>query len=1492
MKRLLVVITLFSTLHFSNAQKFYGFSGDMAKTVDEVKAFMETAPKDRQQEGNEIVKLFDAAWNKGEMSIPIQHDFIETANRLIDKKLRPFPHFKAFLLAYLAFAQSEIIDMHDDWKDCISYFITNEPNRFADYMNHYADFFKSKYLYNKTNVKWRIDGYLDKMGIDKEPYLSFKNVDLIGASLQDSLTIINTSGRFLPLSGRWEGKNGEVNWERAGMDNEVKASLADYKVEVKFAFLKAENVTFFYPKLFTRPLKGHLEDKAGLEVSEDKATYPRFKSYENTLTIKELYENVDYIGGFEMRGSSILGTSDSLIPAKVLVRNTKGKLVLKAESFSFLFRTQNLLSQDAHVAIYFDVDSIYHPAANFKYSADSRDLIVSRPKEGIGRSPFFDSYHKMDIYAESIQWKTDLERIEIKPIVGMQSSSPAYFESQNYFNSKIMREMQGFNEVNPLYILWQAFNRNNLNSLTLNQVCQQFKKSPTDIKRLLIDMAARGFIEYDVMNDKLIYRRKLSQYLNNDVGQKDYDNIVLESNTHYASIDLVTNQLNITGCEFFVLSDAQIVNVYPTNGKVTINKNRDMRFSGKVIAGLFDFASHQCEFNYDKFEVSMNVIDTLVLYSEDLNAPVNVYGEHRLKRIRSVIEDLSGTLCIDKPNNKSGHIDYPDYPMFEARKGGHVFYDKYEVLGGVYTRDRFYYSLDQFVIKNLDNFSIDSMKFAGKLISGGIFEEINEPLQIRPDFSLGFIYKTGPSGIKMYEGRASYHNIIDLSNRGLKGKGTINYLTSTTMADDYIFYLDSTTGNPSSHVVAPQMASIEYPPASVVNARLLWQPYLDQMFIYTKNNLMDIFGETKLSGYSKLTPSGMFGSGVLDFKRADLTSHYFTFLHHSLLADSSNLRIFMTEDKKEQVFSTNNYLSDVNFQTRKGLFTSKNGFSEVLFIKNEYKARANYFEWNPIDENLLRFKWDDPYATIDINGQPAKDLMDMTSSGNELTATKPECKQLTFNAVTADFDFGTNVITCAGVRYVNVGDAAVIPNNGLVTIREHADMDLLTNARIVAGRPNKFHELYHCTMKIVAKDNMRGSGNYDYIDETDRIQTIAMDSIWFYQQTKAIGKISAERNFKLSPHFGFDGRVELNSVNEFIYFAGGVELIHDCDDAKYARLRIMQQINPKAIYLEIHNRSKDVADRKAVVAIASSNRTGRIYTCFGAAKDQFNDAEYISVFGYITYDHSSNEFCAATMTKLEDLSLPGNMIRLNKYNCIATGTGSIDMGTKLGRVDFKTSGTITNYMKSDSAHMHLSTSIDFFFCEPAMKIMTEAIENSYSIDFFDPSIDDDYEQALYDMLGEQAYEKYKKELTHTGRVKKTPDALKIKFLFSNVDFKWDKTNSAFISQTQLHLVICNTKEVDRVLPGRLVIEKKGSRNRFYFYTEFDDQFYFFQFENNSMYGFSSNTAFNEAIKSVSPSKRALNSAKGLPSYTYKLGNRSQKNKFVKNYYNLPKSEDE
>ena len=217
---------------------------------------------------------------------------------------------------------------------------------------------------------------------------------------------------------------------------------------------------------------------------------------------------------------------------------------------------------------------------------------------------------------------------------------------------------------------------------------------------------------------------------------------------------------------------------------------------------------------------------------------------------------------------------------------------------------------------------------------------------------------------------------------------------------------------------------------------------------------------------------------------------------------------------------------------------------------------------------------------------------------------------------------------------------------------------------------------------------------------------------------------------------------------------------------------------------------------------------------------------------------------------------------------------------------------ITNYMKADSAVMNLTTSIDFFFNDNSMKTLYDYIESSTNLEFVDFSEDDSYEMALINMLGQEEYKKYQRDVALHGQVKKLPKNLQVKFIFGSIDFVWDRINKAFASQYELPVLICGAKEVNKMVPGRIVIEKRGSRNRLFIYFEFDDSFFFFQFENNNMYGYSSDKKFNSAISDLPAKKRMLQSGNGLPSFTYKLGNKSQKNKFTKKYFYIPEPEEE
>jgi hypothetical protein len=764
MKKIFVV-SLFCVLwsYISYSQRVTSFSAPSPNTPEEMKALFETAPADRKKEMSQLMENFAAFWQTS--SAQLQNDFVEISNEMLKARMRAYPQFTEYIKAYINFDHAGLsAEYLENWKKILRYHIQNDKSAFEQKMEMYAGFFTEKYLKKTTNSSWMVVGEINRMDVEKEPFISFQNIDLYGFSKSDTLIITSTSGIFYPSGNRWEGKGGFVYWDRAGLSMEVKAQLADYNIDTRFPKLEAENVLLYYPKLFAQSVKGKLEEKATVASSEEKASYPRFKSYDNYLSIPNIYKQVDYIGGFEMRGANIMGSSDGIHLAKISIKKDN-KIVVSVESKSFLFRPGNVLSTDAAVSVYLEEDSLYHTAADVKFSAESRELLVSRPKNGPGRAPFVDSYHKMEITAEAISWKIDEATIEIKPVVGNKSESSAVFESLNYFDYNKIREIQGINDENPLMTLWKCFRSYKYADVHLDDVVAFFKKSSSDIKQLLIDLAANNFVEYDMQNNMIRYHQKIANYLNNWTEKKDYDYIKLESKNHYASIDLMTNDLRITGCEFFIFSDPQIVNVYPAGEKVTVKKNRDMVFSGRVIGGLFDFVTHNCSFNYDKFEVKMDVIDSMFMYVEDKATPVNMYGEHRLRRLTSQIEELAGTLCIDRPGNKSGIIDDPNYPYFESRKQGKVFYDQKFNNNGAYKRDQFYYVVDLFKIYNLDNFVTDSMKFNGYLVSGGIFPDIHEKLVTRPDFSLGFVYKTGNEWLPMYGGKGSYNKTIDLSNK-------------------------------------------------------------------------------------------------------------------------------------------------------------------------------------------------------------------------------------------------------------------------------------------------------------------------------------------------------------------------------------------------------------------------------------------------------------------------------------------------------------------------------------------------------------------------------------------------------------------------------------------------------------------------------------------------------------------------------------------------------
>jgi hypothetical protein len=258
--------------------------------------------------------------------------------------------------------------------------------------------------------------------------------------------------------------------------------------------------------------------------------------------------------------------------------------------------------------------------------------------------------------------------------------------------------------------------------------------------------------------------------------------------------------------------------------------------------------------------------------------------------IKSVLRNINGTLYIDKPNNKSGLVNYPEYPIFKALKGSEVLYDKPSIHGGQYKAEAFKFVIDPFTIDSLDNFTIAGLRFDGLFKSDGIFPEFRHYVYIQPDYSLGFVTPTPPGGYSMYRGKGTGEMVMNLSERGFYGEqGNIAYSGSTTKFQRILLLPKTAKGTVDSYDL-PQSAI--YPQVYASNAEMEWIPYHDKFNITNGATPIKVFkSEYDFTGTITQKPSKVTGNGTLAWPEARFSSDEMLFAPNKTSAEKANLTI-------------------------------------------------------------------------------------------------------------------------------------------------------------------------------------------------------------------------------------------------------------------------------------------------------------------------------------------------------------------------------------------------------------------------------------------------------------------------------------------------------------------------------------------------------------------------------------------------------------------------
>lgn len=1230
MKIKYLLTLLFLSLSIVSSAQQNTFPKDSAQFLEQLGEYLERYDRGKARD---MMEKLRTAWGAGIFNEEEQIRMIDVSNALLDKRAKASPHFMDYLNCALKLKEKNAADNqnYDEWEKALLHLANNESIRtIGDFLETSVKIITSNTLYKSRSTEWvaNTDNYAINFNTESlETRINFDEVDLTcyakGGNMiidsarnkrrfrRDSINILNTSGSFSVIDKVWYGKGGKVTWARAGYSPEnVYAEFDYYSIDMTKYWYEVDTVTFVNANYFAAPLKGHFEEKVMHETAED-ASYPRFSSFDKRLALENILDSIDYIGGFRMEGAKFIGEGTARYPALLKIHRNK-QLFVRTAANHFVFRKDKITALKAEVSIYLGKDSIYHPGLLFKFLTKNKEMHLFRNDDDMSARTYTNTYHNLKMDFQFMTYQMGDTLLVFRMLPGM-TVNKADFQSSDYFSHYEDSKLQYRDEVNPLIAIKRFINKmeyNKYDDFRDIDLARYMRKSLTQIRRLLSQLAVKGFVIYDFDQGYAHPTEYFYTYLDARAGKEDYDVITFHSETgrnkYNAVLNLNNFDLDIKGVRYVRLSDVQNVFVVPNNRELTVKENRDFVFDGGIKAGLGNFFGEEFYFQYDSFKIDLKKVDSIIYQVR--TDMLDEFGEPIVIPLASIIEKsekgkgfFTGDIRIDHPENKSGEkkSEYPQYPIFNCQENSYVFYDKNcnkkyvdekdSLQKGVYPRDTFYFEIYPYTLEQLDSLNT-SLALFGRFTSGGILPGFEDTLIVQDDYSLGFIRTTDEGGVPVYGGKGTYHQMIKLSNQGLEGGGKLDYLTSSTWSKEILFYPDSMTAHAYKFRIEEQKADVEYPKVVGDSVAVLWRPYDDFLTATKEEKPMEMYGnDSKLHGTVKIEPKGTSGWGDLKFRRATVSSELYKFNARDFTADKSDFDI-LSSANDSLAFAAKDLNTRVNFDNEVGIFKSNNPENHIEFPQNLYSGYIKSFNWD-MDKTIIE---SNPANSEDY----PKDRFVSQHKGQD---------SLQFEASSSTYDLFNNLLSGHKVEYINIADAVIYPTTDVV-VEPLARIRKLKNAEIVADREKQYHKIFDANVNIYGKNDYKAGGSINYVDEFGDTQVIGLDTIMVDDSlhTYAHGYIPEERGFKLSPYFAYNGKVELYAQDRYLTFEGRAKINHDCDMFHIDWFSFRMEINPDSVYIPFE---KEFAgrNRPLYTNVFLTNDSAHIYSAFLSLRKNYSD---------------------------------------------------------------------------------------------------------------------------------------------------------------------------------------------------------------------------------------------------------------------------------------------
>jgi len=1318
----------------------------------------------------------------------------------------------------------------------------------------------------------------------------FENVDLTFKTPYETVDLKGTSGALRLQDNVFVGKGGKVDWSMAGIEpDKITAELKEYNFPIISARLYSEGAVLTYPEKIDKPVDGIFEYKSIRHKGPEDASYPRFKSFVSNVDVKDLGENIDYTGGISLSGRKIYSNSIDEGYSFIKIKD-QDTVVIKARAPRFELGDSIISAHVANMVIYMNdgKDSIFHPGVDLKFNKSMKKLRAVKAAS-FKHAPFLDSYHKIDMSLDGVVWDLDKPEINLSIFNG-KNEIEAVFESERYYQEDKYSLMQGIYRFHPLQMLMGYSDRHKKDSGVFN-VQDISKETNIDInstRGAMSQLMKAGFIDYNSKTGIVKLRPRAKHYVLARRNKSDYDNIILHSLTpsgSNATLYLHSNELVVRGVSKVFLSDSLRVFILPDSNTVRFLENRNFNFNGKINTENFQFVGSEFEFNYDSFLVRLKHIEEIkVAVTERKDKAKD--GKSRV--LGNELKYTSGTLYINKPDNKSSRKKLPEYPIFDANSGATVFFTKNHINGGAYDTT-IQFKIPPFRIDSLSGDDSKAIGFDGEFKSGGIFPEFKEKLRVMADYSLGFEHNVPKDGYPLYGQKGRFYNKIRLDNQGIRGDGEIHYISTTAWSKDFIFYKDSvitigtkvdTKAGTHKETSSPD---VTFPDLQINEYAMRWLPYQDSMMLSNVKELFNLYkGTATLEGKSIITPSGMKGQGALFTRGSETESGNFSFELTRYTGRNAKFQI-LTENPDKPAVLCNDVRIDFDLDKSIAKFSPEvDGYASNTFPYLQYKSSLDEGVWD-LEKKEILMKMDDGG---DINK-------------SFFYSTHPNQDSLVFNATQGVYDMTSQTLKIDGVPYLKVADGKIFPDSNKVVIHENAVMETLHKAKILIDTVNEYHHLYDGTLDVLGRKKFTGEATYQYVNLGDDTLSIKFQDFRLQESLKKKGKASTvatgvvkeEDSLSIDQGVLFKGKVTMYADNKILFFDGYVQLVLKGALHYSQWMKYVNNGDRAEVVIDVTDPKADNGTPLFTGLHFSSYDSVKLYTTFISQKKSPKDVDIFTCKGIMNRNSETGIYTVSPLEKTEKKTLAGNVFVYNDSTSLIEYSGKFNFTNP----EDKNFNVIT--VGSGNADLNKSeynfNTFQTFTCKSAAAAFTAIGQNLKSAaasiqDTIAPS-EEDYEQwdkkkqllpyRLAEIIGDKGVEGYK-AMGSVGNVPLSTVASDFSkaIVISDADFKWNHEFNAWYSVGKIKVSNFLKEEINKSMDGYIEIRKAGDRDVVNIYLEpTPSSWYYISYDNNRLGIITSSDETNTLVAK----KAAKVEPETREKFYYILGTAMEKAQFVK-----------